>query len=78
MKLEYFVVYENSSEEFDIELHRIKVKVIQGQGHCRCSKVFPIYHNTNCQVLCFNLVKLGTLYYVHRILIYKIYECRYA
>ena len=29
-KLEYIVVYENSSDEFDIELHRIKVKVIVG------------------------------------------------
>ena len=27
MKLEYVVVYENSSDEFDIEHHRIKVKV---------------------------------------------------
>ena len=30
MKLEYIVVYENSSDEFDIELHRIKVKVTVG------------------------------------------------
>ena len=29
-KLEYTVVYENSSDEFDIELHRIKVKVTVG------------------------------------------------
>ena len=29
-KLEYIVVYENSSEEFDIELRRIKVKVTVG------------------------------------------------
>ena len=29
----------------------IIVAVYQGQGHCRHSKVFPIYHNTNCQVL---------------------------
>ena len=29
-KLEYIVVYENSSDEFDIELHRIKVKVTVG------------------------------------------------
>ena len=41
-KFEYFVVYENSSVEFDIELCQIKVKVIVS---------FPIYHNTNCQVL---------------------------
>ena len=30
MKFEYFVVYENSSDEFDIEHHRIKVKVTVG------------------------------------------------
>ena len=30
MKLEYIVVYENSSDEFDIELRRIKVKVTTG------------------------------------------------
>ena len=30
MKLEYIVVYENSSDEFDIEHHRIKVKVTVG------------------------------------------------
>ena len=29
-KLEYIVVYENSSYEFDIELRRIKVKVTLG------------------------------------------------
>ena len=29
-KLEYIVVYENSSDEFDIELRRIKVKVTVG------------------------------------------------
>ena len=30
MKLEYIVVYQNSSDEFDIEHHRIKVKVTVG------------------------------------------------
>ena len=35
MKLENIVVYENSSDEFDIEHRQI------GQGHCRPSKVFP-------------------------------------
>ena len=30
MKLEYIVVYENSSDELDIEHHRIKVKVTVG------------------------------------------------
>ena len=59
-KSEYIVVYENSSDEFDIELHPIKVKVTIG-----VQKIFPIYHNTNCQVLCPIVqlwYKLGTLY----------------
>ena len=30
MKLDYVVVHENSSNEFDIEHHRIKVKVTVG------------------------------------------------
>ena len=30
MKLEYTVAYENSSDEFDIEHHQIKVKVTVG------------------------------------------------
>ena len=45
MKSEYIVVLENSSDEFDIELHRIKAKVTVGIQN------FLIYHNTNCQVL---------------------------
>ena len=40
-KSEYIVVYENSSNEFDIELRRIKVKVSVG-----IQKFSP-----NCQVL---------------------------
>ena len=43
MELEYIVVYKNSSDEFDIAR--------RGQGLCWSSEVFPIYHNTNCQVL---------------------------
>ena len=30
MKLEYIVLYENSSDEFDIDLRQIKVKVTVG------------------------------------------------
>ena len=30
MKFQYIVIYENSSDEFDIEHHRIKVKVTEG------------------------------------------------
>ena len=46
LKLEHIIVYENSSEEFDIGHCPIKVKV-----HSIISKFFSIYHNTNCQVL---------------------------
>ena len=38
MKLEYIVLYENSSNELDIELCRIKVKVtvgLQKFPHCQ-------------------------------------------
>ena len=35
-KLEHIVVYENSSDEFDI-------------GHCPIKVKVSIYHNTNCQ-----------------------------
>ena len=35
MKFDYLVAYENSSEEFDMELHWIKVKVTVGV------KMFP-------------------------------------
>ena len=66
-KLEYVVLYENSASSD------------QGQGHCRRSKVFPIYHNTNCKFLYFNLARnLILSMYVHLILIYNIYECRHA
>ena len=48
-KLEYIAVYENSSDEFDIELHRIKVKVTVGV------QKFSLFTTiTNCQVLYFN------------------------
>ena len=42
MKLKYIVVYENSSDEFDIEHHRIKVKVTVGL------KIFP--HLAQCKL----------------------------
>ena len=40
LNLKHIVVYENSSDEFDI-------------GHCliKVKEFFFIYHNTNCQVL---------------------------
>ena len=57
-KSEYIVVYENSSDEFDIELHRIKVKVtvgIQNVPHLPQYKLSgPIVQDW---------FKLGTLYW---------------
>ena len=44
LKLEHIVVYENSSDEFDIG-HCPD----QGQAHGVTLKFFSIYHNTNCQ-----------------------------
>ena len=45
IKLEYTVVFKNSWDEFDIELHRIKVKVTVAL------QKFTHLPNTNCQVL---------------------------
>ena len=57
MKLEYTVVYENSSDEFDIDLRRIKDKVtvgVQSFPHLTQYKLLgPITQ------LCY---KLGSLY----------------
>ena len=46
-ELEHIVVYENSSDEFDIGHCPIKVKVTDFVT----LQFFSIYHNTNCQVL---------------------------
>ena len=46
LKLEHIVVYENSSDEFNIGSLSD-----QGQGHGVTLKFFSIYHNTNCEVL---------------------------
>ena len=52
-KSEYIVVYKNSSDEFDIELHRIKVKVTVGDH-------LPQYKLSGPIVQLW--YKLGTLY----------------
>ena len=75
-KLEYIVEYENSSDEFDIELRRIKVKVTV--GFRRFSPFTTIqtvrsYNSTLVQAR--NLI---LIMYLHLILIYKIFECRHA
>ena len=49
MKFKYIVAYESNSDKFD-----------NGQGHCRPSKVFVIYPNTNCQVLQVPYLSFGT------------------
>ena len=75
-KSEYIVVYENSSEEFDIELCRIKVKVTVG-----VKKFSPFTTIQTVRSYSSTLVPARNLIlsmYLHLILIYKIYECRLA
>ena len=75
-KSEYSVVYENSSDEFDIELHRIKVKVTVG-----VQKFSPFTTIQTVRSYSSTLVQAGNLIlsiYLHLILIYKINECRHA
>ena len=56
-KSEYIVAYENSSDEFDIELHRIKVKVTVG-----VQKFSPFTTNKLSGPIVQLWYKLGTLY----------------
>ena len=70
MKLEYVVVYENSLDEFDIEHHRIKVKVTVGlQKFSPFTTIQTVrsYYSTLVQDR-----KLILSMYVHLIVIYKI------
>ena len=76
MKLEYSVVYENSSKEFDIELCRIKVKVTVG-----VQKFFPFTTIQTVRSYSSTLVQARNVIlsmYLHLILKNKIYECRHA
>ena len=77
MKLEYIVVYENSSEEFDIVHHRIKVKVTVGlqKFFYPFTTILTVrsYNSTLVQAR-----KLILSMYVHLIVLYKIYEYRQA
>ena len=77
MKLEYIVVYENSSDEFYIEHPLIKVKVTVG-----LQKFSPFTRIKTVRTITQHWYKLGSLYYagihVHLILIYKTYEYRHA
>ena len=76
MKLEYIVVYENSPDEFDIGLRRIKVKVTVG-----VQKFSPLTTIQTVRSYISTLVQARNLILsmcVHLILIYKIYECPHA
>ena len=73
-KLDYIKVYENSSDEFDIELHRIKVTVeVQIFSPFTTIQTVRSYGSTLVQAR--NLI---LSMYVHLIIIYKSYECRHA
>ena len=75
-KLEYIVEYENSSDEFDIELRWIKVKVtvgVQKFSPFTTIQIVRSYISTLVQAR-----KLILSIYLHLILIYKIYKCRHA
>ena len=75
-KSEYIVVYENSSDEFDIELHRMKVKVTVGvQKFSPFTTIQTVRYYSSTLVQARNLI---LSIYLHLILIYKIYECRHA
>ena len=76
MKLEYNLVYENSSDEFNIEHCRIKVKVtVSFQKFSLFATIQTVrsYNSTLVQDS-----KLILSVYVHLILIYKIYEYRHT
>ena len=69
MKLEYSVVYENSSDEFDIEHHWIKVKVTVGLqifAPFKTKQTVKSYNSTLVQAR-----KLILSMLVHLIVIYK-------
>ena len=75
-KLEYIVLYENSSDEFDIELRRIKVKVTVGvQKFSPFTTIQIVRSYSSTLVQARNLI---LSMYLHLILIYKIYECLHA
>ena len=75
-KLEYIVEYENSSDEFDIELRRTKVKVTVGvQKFSPFSIIQTVRSYSSTLIQARNLI---LSMYLHLILIYKIYECRHA
>ena len=75
-KSEYIVVYENSSDKLDIELHRIKAKVTVGvQKFSPFTTIQTVRSYSSTLVQARNLI---LSIYLHLILIYKINECRHA
>ena len=75
-KSEYIVVYENSSDEFDIELHQIKVKVtVSVQKFSPFTTIQTVRSYSSSLVQARNLI---LSIYLHLILIYKINECCHA
>ena len=73
MKFKYIVVYENSFDEFNIGHFQIKVKVSAG-----VQTVFTFTAIQNVRSTLVQARKLILSIYIHLILIYKIYEYRYA
>ena len=75
-KLGYILVYENSSDELYIELHRIKVNVTVGiQKFSPFTTIQTVRSYISALVQARNLI---LSMYVHLVPIYKIYECRHA
>ena len=76
MKLEYIAVYENSSDEFDIEIRRIKVKVTVGlQIFSPFTTIQTVRSYSSTLVQARNPI---LSMYLHLRLINKIYESRHA
>ena len=77
-KSEYTVVYENSSDEFDIELHRIKVKVTVGVQKFSPFTTIQTVRSYTCSSTLVQARNLILSIYLHLIPVYKINECRHA
>ena len=73
-KFEYIVVYENSSDEFNIELRRIKDKVTVGVQKFSPFTIIQTVRSYSSNLVPSRNLILGM--YLHLILIYKIYEYR--
>ena len=79
MKLEYNVVYENSSDELDIEYHRIKFKVtVSLQKFSPFTMFITIQTVRSYNSTLVQATKLILSMYVHLIVIYKLYEYCHA